>query len=72
MLTLNSYKSLFKKMLDVLTDFFTLTKEILNHIEDEGRAQMPPCHFSPVTSRNVGISPDNFLIFFLNPLTTLV
>ena len=47
MLTLNSYKSLFKKMLDVLTDFFTLTKEILNHIQDEGRAQMPPCHFFP-------------------------
>ena len=32
----------------------------------------PPTNFSPVTSTNVRISPENFLTFSFNPFTTLV
>ena len=32
----------------------------------------PPTSFSPVTSTNVGISPQNFLTFSFNPFSTLV
>ena len=32
----------------------------------------PSTSFSPVTSTNVGIIPQNFLIFGFNPFTTLV
>ena len=32
----------------------------------------PPTNFSPVTSTNVTISPQNFLTFSFNPFATLV
>ena len=37
-----------------------------------GGKKFPPTSFSPVTSINVGISPQNFLTFSLNPFSTLV
>ena len=55
----------------------TLNKCIVsfNPIQDgesaEG-AKRPPTSFSPVTSTNVGISPQNFLTFSFNPFATLV
>ena len=33
---------------------------------------MPPTSFSPVTSTNIGISPQNFLTFSFNTFATLV
>ena len=30
------------------------------------------CYFSPVTSSNVGVSPQNFLAYSFNPFATLV
>ena len=45
----------------------------LNPIQDGGAKSSPsPTSFSPVTSTNVGISPQNFLIFSFNPFATLV
>ena len=35
-----------------------------------GWAKRPPTSFSPVTSTNVGISPENFLSFSFNPFVT--
>ena len=32
----------------------------------------PPTSFSPATSTNVGISPENFMTFSFNPFVTLV
>ena len=37
-----------------------------------GGAKSPPTSFSPVTSPNVGISPQNLLTFSFNPFATLV
>ena len=37
-----------------------------------GGQKGPPTSFSPVTSRNVGISPKSFLTFSFNPFATLV
>ena len=39
--------------------------------EDLKRPKAPLTSFSPVTSTNVGISPQNFLNFSFNPFTTL-
>ena len=39
--------------------------------EGEG-AKLPPTSFSPVTSTNVKISPQNFLTFSFNPFATLM
>ena len=36
------------------------------------RKKGPPTSFFPVTSTNVGISPQNFLTFSFNPFATLV
>ena len=36
------------------------------------RSPSPPTSFSPVTSTNVGIIPQNFLTFSYNPFATLV
>ena len=36
------------------------------------QAKRPPYQFSPVTSTNVGISPQNILTFSFNPFATLV
>ena len=50
--------------------YFTILKvEIyINPIQDGGgEPKMPPTSFSPVTSANVGISPQNFLTFSFNP-----
>ena len=43
---------------------------ILNPIQDGGEG--PPTSFSPVTSTNVGIRPQNFLTFIFNPFDQLV
>ena len=44
-----------------------------NPIQDwGGGAKRPPTSFSPVTSTNVGISPENFLSFSFNPFVTLL
>ena len=48
-----------------------------NHIQDgggggEGGQKGPLTSFSPVTSRNVGISSQNFMTFSFNPFATLV
>ena len=32
----------------------------------------PPTSFSPVTSTNVGVSPENFLTFGFNPFAAMV
>ena len=37
-----------------------------------GAAKWSPTSFSPVTSTNVGTSPQNFLTFSFNPFATLV
>ena len=39
-----------------------------------GRAKspLPPTSFSPVTSTNVGVRPQNFLIFSFKPFATLL
>ena len=37
-----------------------------------GQKGPPPTSFSPVTSTNVGISPQNFLAFSFNHFATLV
>ena len=37
-----------------------------------GKKAPPPTSFSPATSTNVGISPQNFLTFSFNPSPTLV
>ena len=49
----------------------------INPIQDGGRGgggrqKGPPTSFSPVTSTNVGVSPQNFLTFSFNPLATVV
>ena len=38
----------------------------------EGQKAPLPYQFVPVTSTNVGISPQNFLTFSFNPIPTLV
>ena len=38
----------------------------------DGGAKRPPNSFSPVTSRNVGFGPQNFLTFSFNPFAILV
>ena len=37
-----------------------------------GGPKRPPASFSPVTSTNVGISPQNYLTFSFKPFATLV
>ena len=37
-----------------------------------GGGQKTPTSFSPVTRKNVGITPQNFLTFSFNPFATLV
>ena len=43
------------------------TPLILLRIGGGGVKKVPPTNFSPVTSTNVGISPQNFLTFSFNP-----
>ena len=43
-----------------------------NPIQDGGAKKVPPTSFSPVTSKNVGFGPQNFLTFSVNPFDTLV
>ena len=43
-----------------------------NPIQDDEGAKKIPLQFSPVTSLNVGISPQNVLTFGSNPFTTLL
>ena len=44
--------------------------EILNPIQNGGQ-KSPRTSFSPVTSTNVGIRPQNFLTFSFSPFATL-
>ena len=45
----------------------------LNPIQDRGGAKRPPhTSFSPVTSTNVGVSPQDFLTLSFIPFVTLV
>ena len=44
----------------------------VNPIQDEGGQKGPPTSFSPVTSTNIGIRPQNVLTFSFNPFVTLV
>ena len=47
----------------------------LNSIQDGGgggKKPPPPTSFSPITSKNVGISPQTFLSFSFNPFDRLV
>ena len=47
--------------------------EAFNPIQDKGGSKRgPPTSFSPVTSTNVTISPQNFLTFSFNPFDRLV
>ena len=41
----------------------------LNPIQEGEGQKAPPTSFSPVTSTNVRISPENFLTFSFNPFT---
>ena len=41
-------------------------------IQNGGRQKGPSTSFSPVTSTNIGISPQNYLTFSFNPFITLV
>ena len=57
--------------------FFAFIKMLMrfsdiNPIQDGGEAKRPPASFSPVTSTNVGFSPQNFLTFSFNSFATLV
>ena len=47
-------------------------KGFFNRIQDAGGPRKPPISFSPVTSRNVEISSQNFLTFNFDSFTTLV
>ena len=51
----------------------TVTIKYFKPIQDGGgAAKWSPTSFSPVTSTNVGTSPQNFLTFSFNPFATLV
>ena len=70
---------LFEDTLNVLFLYtITFLKSVisltLSEWEEEGqKAPLPsPTSFSPVTSTNVGIIPQNFLTFSFNPFATLV
>ena len=70
---------LFEDTLNVLFLYtITFLKSVisltLSEWEGEGqKAPLPsPTSFSPVTSTNVGIIPQNFLTFSFNPFATLV
>ena len=57
-------------MLKVL---YLICKALLNPIQYGGVGKKaPPTNFPPITSTNVGISPQKFLAFSYNPLATLV
>ena len=44
-----------------------------NSSQDAGAGEKaPPAGFSPVTSTNVGISPQNVLVYSFNPFVTLM
>ena len=47
-------------------------KGFFNRIQDAGGPRKPPISFSPVTSRNVEISSQNFLTFNFDSFATLV
>ena len=49
-----------------------LTKSFIQDEGGWGGQKGPPSSFSLVTSTNVGIRPQNFLTFSLNPFVTLV
>ena len=63
----------------VVKDIVTCTSDqysyfnTFNPIQDGGGGQkVPPTSFSPVTSTNVGVRPQNFITFSFNPFATLM
>ena len=50
--------------------------QLFNPVQDRdaevGEQKGSPTNFSPVTSKNVGLSPQNFLSFSFNPFVTLM
>ena len=67
----------------VVKDFVTCTSDqylyfdTFNPIQDGGGGvgggqKVPPTSFSPVTSTNVGVRPQNFITFSFNPFATLM
>ena len=53
-----------------------MKKDVLNPIQDGGwggaKSPLLPTSFSPVTSTNIGISPQNFLTLSFNPFATML
>ena len=62
-------------MNSVSISFNIYNSNIINPIQDVGEVggkKAPPTSFSPVTSTNVGVGPQNVLNFSFNSFTTLV
>ena len=57
-----------------ITHSITLIKKELNPIQDWGgsKSHPNPTSFSPVTSTNVPVRPQNFLTFSFNPFDRLL
>ena len=53
-------------------DYFACYQEHQLQFGGGGQKSYPPTSFFPITSANVGISPQNFLNFTFNPFTTPV
>ena len=73
---LQTVRSKITVRLKVLKSIYNTTKSsMFNPIQDGrggGGAKRPPTSFSPVTSTNIGISPQNILSFSFDPFDTLV
>ena len=59
------------KVLTYLKKLLPLTRFMMEGEMGDG-AKRPPTIFAPVTSTNVGVSPQNCLAFSFNPFATLV
>ena len=65
-------------LLNIIFRKYVSASQGLNPIQDGGdggrggQKGPPPTIFSPVTSTNVGLSPQNFLTFSFNPFPRLV
>ena len=67
----NIFSIIFKGFLDVKNCLRPKSATLTLFRMGEGGPK-PPTSFSPVTSTNVGNSPQNFLTFSFNPFPTLV
>ena len=70
----NDYDNFIKTFVTVLNKHAPPKKKIFHPTQDWGmevwEQKAPPTSFSPITSTNVGISPQNFLTFSFNPSAT--